>query len=145
MHMLIKHKYAACKLTRTRPCCLVQHVHLILTFLYFAQLGTSDVDTRDVNYTHLFDIQPLTSVGLDTDVTKHRLKLVQGQTYHVLVVAVDESGACVETSAAFVVDTTPVLSGRIGVGPDYRLVRYHNMVLYIVVLSTFHSQSNAVV
>ena len=96
---------------------------MIITFLYFAQLGTSDDDTDDANYTHLFDIQPLTSVGLDTDVTKRRLKLVQGQTYHVLVVAVDESGACVETSSAFTVDTTPVLSGQIGIGPDYRLVR----------------------
>ena len=107
------------------------------------QLGANDDDTDDVKYTHLFDIQPLTSVGLDTDVIKRRLKLVQGQTYHVLVLAADESGACVETSAGFTIDTTPVLSGQIGVGPDYRLVRYHMM--YISVFSILHSQSTVVV
>ena len=89
-------------------------------------METTDGDTsasRDANYTHLFDTQPLTSVSLDTDVTQHGLTLVQGLTYHVLVLAVDESGGCVETSATFTVDTTPPIAGQIGVGPDNGLVR----------------------
>ena len=89
-------------------------------------METTDGDklaTRDANYTHLFDTQPLTSVGLDTDVTQHGLKLVQGHTYHVLVLAADESGGCVETSAAFTVDITLPVAGQIEVGPDSGLVR----------------------
>ena len=85
-----------------------------------------DVDgsaVQNSKYSHLFDVQPLTSVNLDTSVTKSDLRLVQGETYHVIVIAVDESGGCVETSGVVTVDTTPPQIGHIGVGPEYDLVR----------------------
>ena len=81
---------------------------------------------QNTNYSHLFDVHPLTSVNLDTSVIQGGLKLVQGETYHVLVIAVDESGGCVETSGVITVDTTPPQNGHIGVGPEYDLVRHSN-------------------
>ncbi|KAI0215917.1 hypothetical protein LSAT2_032052 [Lamellibrachia satsuma] len=70
------------------------------------------------NYTQLFDIHPLTSVNLDTYVQVTDLRLVQGKTYQVVIIAVDESGGCVETSDSVTVDTTPPLGSQIGVGPE---------------------------
>ncbi|KAI0235602.1 hypothetical protein LSAT2_013879 [Lamellibrachia satsuma] len=70
------------------------------------------------SYTQLFDVHPLTSVNLDTYVQVTDLRLVQGKTYQVVIIAVDESGGCVETSDSVTVDTTPPLGSQIGVGPD---------------------------
>ena len=99
---------------------------LTTSLICIAQLDKGDKKSaiRDANFTNLFDVQPLTRVGLDTYVTHRGLTLVQGQTYYVHVVATDESGECVETSSAFTVDTTPPLAGHIGVGPETRLVFY---------------------
>ena len=74
------------------------------------------------NYTQLFDVHPLTSVNLDTYVQVTDLRLVQGNTYQVVIIAVDESGGCVETSDSVTVDTTPPLGRQIGVGPENDMV-----------------------
>ena len=47
---------------------------------------------------------------------------MQGKTYQVVIIAVDESGGCVEASDSVTVDTTPPLGNQIGVGPDNDMV-----------------------
>ena len=74
------------------------------------------------NYTQLFDVHPLTSVNLDTYIQVTDLRLVQGDTYQVVIIAVDESGGCVETSGSVTVDTTSPLGSQISVGPESDMV-----------------------
>lgn len=84
------------------------------------QVHLEEDDTA--GHSQVFDVHPLTSVGLDTYVQLTDLSLVHGATYYVMVIAVDESGGCVETSDSVTVDTTPPQSGQIGVGPDTDMV-----------------------
>ena len=77
----------------------------------------------------VFDVHPLTNVGLDTYVQLTDLTLVQGATYQVMVIAVDESGVCVETVALVTVDITPPLGGEIGVGPHTEMVSNVQLLL----------------
>ena len=81
---------------------------------------------HNASFGDLFDVQPLTSVDLDTYVTQSGLRLTQGKTYHVVVIATDEAGGCVDTSGVFTVDTTPPEDGHIGVGPERNMVSYVN-------------------
>ena len=74
------------------------------------------------SYSRLFDVQPLTSVDLDTYVKQTGLNMTQGKAYHVIVIATDEAGGCVDTSGVFTVDTTPPQDGHLGVGPDSDMV-----------------------
>ena len=92
------------------------------------------------NFSHLFDVQPLTSVNLDTSVMKGDLRLVQGETYQVMVIAVDKGGGCVETSGVITVDTTPPQKGHLGVGPEYDLVRHNdNTEMQMLFITVPHS------
>ena len=77
----------------------------------------------------MFDVQPLTSVDLDSYVKQGGLSLTQGKTYHVVVIATDEAGGCVDTSGVFTVDTTPPEDGHIGVGPERNMVSYVSFYL----------------
>ena len=52
------------------------------------------------------------------------LRLTQGKTYHVVVIATDEAGGCVDTYGVFTIDTTPPEVGHIGVGQERNMVRY---------------------
>lgn len=79
---------------------------------------------HNANFSHLFDVQPLTSVDLNTYVKQSGLGLTQGKTYHVVVIATDEAGGCVDTSGAFTVDITPPEVGHLGVGPERDMVSY---------------------
>ena len=89
-------------------------VSFVLTQVHREEDGSV---VHNSNYTQLFDVHPLTSVNLVTD-----LRLVQGKTYQVVIIAVDESGGCVETSDSVTVDTTPPLGSQIGVGPESDMV-----------------------
>ena len=83
---------------------------------------TDHTATDSAGRFQVFDVHPLTNVDMDTYVQLTDLKLVQGATYQVMVIAVDESGGCVETVALVTVDTTPPLGGEIGVGPHTEMV-----------------------
>ncbi|CAH1259269.1 FAT1 [Branchiostoma lanceolatum] len=65
---------------------------------------------------HLFDIHPLTTVGKDTMVEQHGLKLDHGQTYTVVIVGTNEASECVTVLREVSVDTTPPTGGSISVG-----------------------------
>ena len=89
---------------------------------------------HNVNYSRLFDVKPLTSVNLDTYIKQTGLNLTQGKAYHVIVIATDEAGGCVDTSGVFTVDTTPPQDGHLGVGPENDMVSYEvNFVIVIII------------
>ena len=90
---------------------------------------------HNASYSRLFDVQPLTSVDLDTYVKQTGLNLTQGKAYHVIVIATDEAGGCVYTSGVFTVDTTPPQDGHLGVGPESDMVSYANIFITTLILS----------
>ena len=83
------------------------------------------------NLTAIFDIHPLTGVGLDTFVDWFGLTLKQNGSYTALVIAVDESGTCATVAHTFRVDTSPPEEGRIGVGPIFELVFMFKMYNFV--------------
>lgn len=61
----------------------------------------------------LFDAHPLTNVGKDTYVTVTGLHLVQGQEYHITVIASDKAAGCSMSHATFTPDVTPPKEGEL--------------------------------
>ena len=81
------------------------------------------------NFTSLFDVYPLTGVGLTTFQQLSGLPTTQGNHYTVFVLALDESGSCALVSRGFGVDITPPTEGKLGIGPDFDLVSTRQYIL----------------
>ena len=80
------------------------------------------------NFTSMFDVYPLTGVGLDTFIQLSNLSLDQGGSYTAFVVALDQSGTCAMIGQGFGADMTPPTEGKIGIGPDLDLVRQFSKI-----------------
>ena len=65
---------------------------------------------------NMFDVTGPTLAGMDTVVELTGLNLSQGQDYHIVVVAMDQSGECTLSVKKFTVDITPPIEGRLYVG-----------------------------
>ena len=67
----------------------------------------------------MFDIRDLTLIRQDTFVRVENVSMEQGQAYHAVVIATDQSGGCMLEHANFSVDATPPLEGKLAIGADY--------------------------
>ena len=91
---------------------------MIFHFLFQNQDPSSKIMISG-NHSHMFDIRDLTLIRQDTFVRVENVSMEQGQTYHAVVIATDQSGGCMLEHANFSVDATPPVEGNLAIGADY--------------------------
>ena len=69
-------------------------------------------------------------VNLDTAIEPSSLQLMDGGTYQVVVMAIDESGICSLAKAVTTVDVTPPIEGKLTVGPEFDMVNQSIIIFY---------------